>query len=168
MDWVAIGAIGEFVGGVVVIVTVVYLALQLRNSNQLAAASTELAWVRGLNEIWDRWSRPEVIDTIRSGLHSFDGLSQDQQAIFQMQVGSLVNHLETALRLAERGLLPSSFDAIAEDMLVMVLSTKGGLQYWELDSKATPGGEERLRRVKSPTRPTPTFDELFPWWREKE
>ena len=74
MDWIAIGAIGEFVGGVVVIVTVVYFALQLRNSNQLAKASSELEWVHGLNEIWDRWSRPEVIDAIRSGFQSFDDL----------------------------------------------------------------------------------------------
>jgi len=168
MDWIAIGAIGEFVGGVVVIVTVVYLALQLRNSNQLAKASCELEWVHGLNEIWDRWSRPEVIDAIRSGFHSFDDLNQNQQVIFQMQVGSLVNHLQTALQLTERRLLPNSFEAIAEDLLVMILSTKGGLQYWEIDSKATPGGEERLRRVKTPDHPTPTFDELFPWWREKE
>ena len=94
MDWIAIGAIGEFVGGVVVIVTVVYLALQLRNSNQLAKASSELEWMHGLNEIWDRWSRPEVFDAIRSGFHSFDDLNQNQQVIFQMQVGSLVNHLD--------------------------------------------------------------------------
>ena len=45
MNWEAIG--------VVVIVSVVYLALQMRNSNQLAEASTELAWTHGLNEIWD-------------------------------------------------------------------------------------------------------------------
>ena len=47
MNWEAIG--------VVVIVSVVYLALQMRNSNQLAEASTERAWTHGLNEIWGRW-----------------------------------------------------------------------------------------------------------------
>ena len=52
MDWVALGAIGEFVGGVVVIATIVYLALQLRNSNRQAQASAELQWTRDLNELW--------------------------------------------------------------------------------------------------------------------
>ena len=167
MNWVAIGAIGEFIGGVVIIVTIVYLALQLRTSNHHAEASTELEWIRDLNEIWDRWSRPENIEAIRPGLHDFHGLNRDQQAVFHMQVGSLVNHLELGIRLVDRGLLPSSFDEIAEDHLVMLLSTKGGLQYWEIDSKGTPEGEELLKRVKSPKRPTPTFDELFPWWGEK-
>jgi hypothetical protein len=91
-------------------------------------------------------------------------LSKDQQVIFQMQVGSLVNHLETAQNLARRGLLPESCAQVTEDLMVMVLATQGGLQYWEADSQATPNGEERLRMVKAPKRPTPKWSELFPWW----
>jgi len=51
MNWTAIGAVGELLGGVVVTVTVIYLALQLRGSNRQAEAATELAWIQGLNEI---------------------------------------------------------------------------------------------------------------------
>ena len=164
MNWDAIGAIGEFVGGVVVIVTIVYLALQLRHSNQQAQASAELQWTRDLNELWDRWSRQEVIEVIRSGFDDFHALAPDQQAVFQMQVGSIVNHLTTGRRLAERGLLPKAFGDTVEDLLVAILSTKGGMQYWEYDAKGTPEGDDIMRRVQSPQRPTPKFDELFPWW----
>jgi hypothetical protein len=166
MEWTIqdFGALGEFIGGIVVIVTVIYLALQLRTSNSQAEAATELAWTQGLNEIWDRWSRPETIDALRNGFDDFNTLDKNQQVIFQMQVGSLVNHLETAQSLAGRGLLPASYGQVTEDLMVMVLATKGGLQYWEADSKATPNGEERLHMVKAPKRPTPLWSELFPWW----
>ena len=164
MNWEAIGAIGEFMGGVVVIVTIIYLALQLRHSNQQAQASAELQWTRDLNELWDRWARPDVIETIRSGLHDFHALTRDQQVVFQMQVGSVVNHLDLARRLAARGLLPKPHSEIAEDFLVMILSTKGGMQYWEYDAQGTPEGDELLQLAKSPRRPTPKLDELFPWW----
>ena len=56
MDWEAIGAIGDFFGGLVVIVSVAYLAVQIRQSNRHAEASAELTWLHDLNEIWDRWA----------------------------------------------------------------------------------------------------------------
>ena len=164
MDWVALGAIGEFVGGVVVIATIVYLALQLRHSNRQAQASAELQWTRDFNELWDRWSRPDVIETIRSGFHDFHALTPDQQAVFQMQVGSVVNQLLTGQRLAAHGLLPASYGETIEDLQVMILSTRSGMQYWEHDAQGTPDGEDLLQQVRSPRRPTPKFDELYPWW----
>ncbi len=162
-----LGAAGEFVGGIVVVVTVIYLALQLRNANRQAAASAEIAWIQGLNEIWDRWSRPEVREAIRSGLRDFHSLDRDKQVTFHMHVGSLVNQLETAQRLVKGRLLPGSFGETTEDLMAMILSTKGGLQYWELDSQATPEGDERLKFVKAPTRSVPSWDSLFPWWKEE-
>ncbi len=167
MDWTIqdLGAFGEFIGGIVVIVTVIYLALQLRNSNRQAAASAQIDWLQGLNEIWDRWSRPEVRDAVRSGMEDFLSLDRDKQVIFHMHVGSLVNQLETAKQLVAAGLLPRSFGETTEDLMAMILSTKGGLQYWELDSQATPGGGERLRLIREGSRSVPAWNSLFPWWR---
>ncbi len=102
----------------------------------------------------------------RAGMQDFENLEKDQQAIFQMQVGSLINHVETARRLLERNLLPDSYSDVTEDILQMVLSTKGGLQYWEFDSKFTPDGEERLRKVKASERAVPTWESAFPWWQD--
>ena len=40
MSWEAIGAIGETVGALAVVVSLVYLAMQIRNQNQEARAAT--------------------------------------------------------------------------------------------------------------------------------
>lgn len=81
-----------------------------------------------------------------------------------MQVGSLVNHLDLGRRLIERGLLPASSSQPCEDFLVMVVSTKGGMQYFEYDMQTTADGSALMQLIKSPPRLTRTLDEVFPWW----
>ena len=116
MNWEAIGAIGDLMGGLVVIVSVAYLAVQIRQSNRHAEASTEATWLHGLNEIWDRWSVESTMVAIRKGMADFDALSKNEQAVFQMQVGALVNHCMTAEQLWQRRL-------IAEETRAMPRST---------------------------------------------
>jgi hypothetical protein len=166
MDWSVqdLGALGEFVGAIIVFASVVYLAIQLRQSNRHAEASTELAFIQGLNEIWNRWTEERTTDVLQRGFVDFNRLKDAEKATFHMQVGSLVNHCLTAKHLHERGLLPEETANTAEDLMVMVLSTKGGLDYWTVDANATPDGAEALDLVKNPTRPVPRWNELFPWW----
>jgi hypothetical protein len=72
VNWEAIGAIGELLGAAGVIITLGYLALQLRRSNDQARAATlqqtldsELALMSVLVEhtgIWDRVVRGEALE----------------------------------------------------------------------------------------------------------
>jgi hypothetical protein len=47
VSWEALGAIGDFVRGVVVIASVAYLGMQIRQSNRHAEASAKLSWLQG-------------------------------------------------------------------------------------------------------------------------
>ena len=164
MNWEALGAIGELLGGLVVIVSVVYLARQIRQSNRHAEASTELSWMHGLNEIWDRWSDETTTETIRKGLADFDALSRNEQVRFQMQVGALVNHCLAAEQLWQRQLIASETRDAAVDTLARILRTPGGRRYWEFDAQASPEMPALMREIE--TRSPKTWSELFPWWRE--
>ena len=46
MNWDAVGAIGEIIGAAMVLVTLVYLSQQIRQSNKIATASSEIS-IRG-------------------------------------------------------------------------------------------------------------------------
>ncbi len=138
MNWEAIGAIGDLMGGVVVIVSVVYLAVQIRQSNRHAEASTELSRFHGLNEIWDRWAAESTMIAIRKGLKDVDALSKNEQVVFQMQVGALVNHCMVAEHLWRRRLIAEETREAAVDVLARILRTPGGRRYWELDMQASP------------------------------
>jgi len=64
MNWDAIGAIGEIIGAIAVVVTLIYLSIQVRHSNREARASTLQAALRfemeatGIiaqhGDIWDK------------------------------------------------------------------------------------------------------------------
>ena len=164
MSWEAIGAIGDLIGGLVVIVSVAYLAVQIRQSNRHAEASTELSWIQGLNEIWDRWTVESTMVAIRKGLRDFDALSKNEKAIFHMQVGALVNHCMAADQLWKRRLIAQETREAAVDLLARILCTRGGRMYWERDMRASPEAPALLIEIEARS-PKP-WDELFPWWRD--
>ena len=165
MNWEAIGAIGDFMGGIVVVVSVVYLAVQIRQSNRHAEASAELSWIQGLNEIWDRWTVQPTMIAVRKGLRDFDGLSKNEQVLFQMQVGALINHCMVADQLWRRRLISEETREAAIDVLARILRTPGGQRYWELDAQASPEVPALMREIGERS-PEP-WDELFPWWRDE-
>jgi hypothetical protein len=164
MNWEAVGAIGDLMSGVVVIASVAYLAVQIRQSNRHAEASTELSWIHGLNEIWDRWTVESTMTAIRRGLRDFDSLSKNEQAIFHLQVGALVNHCMAAEQLWQRRLIAEATREAAVDLLARILSTPGGRRYWELDVQASPTSPTLMAEIEARS-PEP-WDGLFPWWRD--
>ena len=75
MNWEAIGAIGEIIGALAVVVTLAYLAVQVRNSTRIARSATrqaiaETAMEHGKHLISDR----ELMTAL---LRDFKGQDQD-------------------------------------------------------------------------------------------
>lgn len=168
MNWEATNAVSGLIATLGVIASLVYLAIQLRQSNRHAEGTAEVAWLQGLNSIWDSWVDSEsTIDTLREGFGGFERLSKNKQAVFHIRVGALVNHWLLAKHLHKKALLSSDITEQITDVVFSVLSTKGGLEYWERDAHATPGGLELLELVKSGDRDVPTWDQILPWWAEE-
>jgi len=80
MNWDAIGAIGEIVGAIAVVVSLAYLAVQIKQSN---AASARAA-VQELLDLNDRIAESvgeseEIAEVYLKGSANEDGLSKAQQ-----------------------------------------------------------------------------------------
>ena len=165
MNWEAISAIAEVAALIAVAASLIYLGAQTQQANKHATASSEVAWLDALNQIFNSWVSDErTILAIRNGFGSFNALSKSEQAIFASRVGSIVNHWILATELGSKGLIsPDLVDEVSK-IIISILSTPGGLEYWEYDSKATPGGAELLRTVKKQAGQNPTWTELMPWW----
>jgi hypothetical protein len=165
LNWDAVGALGEVLGSVLVMISLIYLAVQVRQSNRDAEASAEVSWMDGWNRALEGWVGDDrTIDVIRSGFRDFDGLDKRQQAIFHMRIGVLVNHWVLARKLRDKNLIPDSLYSDATDFLVSVLSTPGGLQYWRRDAEATPHGKDLLDLAQRGQGRLPPITELLPWW----
>lgn len=165
MNIIELGAIGEFLGGILVLVSILYLGRQVQQSNRHAEASTELSWIVGLNDIWDRWAAEPTMAAIRKGMRDFESLSKNEQVLFQMQVGALINHCMTADQLWARRLIARETREAAIDVLARVLQTPGGRRYWGFDSQASPDAPALMREIENHA--TGPWNELFPWWNDE-
>jgi len=132
MNWDAIGAIGEWAGAVAVVVTLFYLAMQVRQSNVVALAEAE-------RDFWTTWHGVvnrvgvdlEAASLFQRGLHAFQSLSQPEKLMFHTQMCGPFNQAEIAVQLNAKGLLTKAATENVLDNVVSLILTQGGADWWK-------------------------------------
>jgi hypothetical protein len=88
VNWEAIGAIGEIVGGAGVIVSLVYLATQIRTQNKESRLAAVVEWTTQWNAFSVSFAeRPALAELWAKGAQDFSSLSQAEVVQFSAQVG---------------------------------------------------------------------------------
>ena len=80
MDIMELGAIGELVGGVAVVGSLIYVGLQVRQSNALNRAESVRAFVRDFNTVLMQIKDPGFTDIWRRGCVDFHALTRTEQS----------------------------------------------------------------------------------------
>lgn len=122
MNWDAIGAVGEVVGAVAVVATLLYLSVQTRQNTK----AVRHAMTRGVAEDANAWrykivENPEISELLRGGLRDADALSPNDKYRFRMLMDALVFHWQHAFEAGEP--VPSA-------NITRMLGTPGGIWYW--------------------------------------
>ncbi len=166
MNWDAISAIADVVGLIIIVTSLIYISVQTKQANDHATASSEIDFIEGVNKIFEGWASDErTAAIIQKGFHNFGELGKAEQALFQSRVGALINHNFLAEELRKKKLLSRELADEVKKVTIAVLTTDGGLEYWEHDSKVTPKGPELLALARELKGREPNFTELLPWWR---
>jgi hypothetical protein len=129
MDIMELGAIGELVGGVAVIATLIYLAVQIRQSTALAQGTAQRDLMNSFQLNLDRIARDPGV--WHKGLQEFDTASNEECLRFHLAFAPSVNHLEQALRMLSRGLETQDNIDIYGDICLSWLQEPGGRAVWE-------------------------------------
>ena len=170
MDILELGAIGELVGGVAVVGSLIYVGFQVRQSNQLNPAEAVRSFVRDhvalLQEIvGDR----ELTDVFRKGSADFAGLPRTDQtrvhlwllAQFWLSFG---NNLVDPRR-------KNPFTSISDQVTAHILRTKGFSQWWRTFKPVLAAvGPQYVDRIDDLSRSSQLLDlhEFAPWFRPDE
>jgi len=165
VNWDAVGAISEALGAVAVVVSLVYLAQQVKRANAQAEGSAHADWFTGWNDAIKGWTSDTVtVQAMQRGLSGLADLSKVDQAIFAQQLAALINHWHLAVDLADRHLLDDTVRAGATEIVLSVCSTPGGRAFLESSFTGFPRGAELLDLVQSGRGALPPFTVVAPWW----
>ena len=131
MNWDAIGAIGEILGAVAVVVTLLYLTAQLKqNSLQIRLNSSQTAASNYSGNIIGVLSDAGSLALFRKGLQSFASLSADEQAGFHAIMLGFHTSFSQNLHLFDEGVISEAlFSSWAEDW-VRILKCPGAAEWW--------------------------------------
>jgi hypothetical protein len=131
-----LGSIGEFVAALATIATLVYLAIQVRQNNQLGRQNNKLALGAAQRELMttfqvnlDRVARDPLL--FQRGLREFESLSSKDKLAFEMVFNQFINHLEQTLRMHVLDLESQDNVDIYGDICLAFVQEPGGLEVWE-------------------------------------
>ena len=96
MNWEAIGSVGEIVGSIAVVISLIYLAVQIRHANKQSEIESFRHTWNGLNQFCDRLSEStQTASIINRGRASLESLNEDEYLVFEHIHLRLLNTLES-------------------------------------------------------------------------
>jgi hypothetical protein len=102
-DW---GAVGEILGGIAVIVTLVYLARQIRENSRQLRVSAITSINHLINEAWDPiYGNDRNIRVWTTGLRSPEDLNDEDLTLFHLFMTRLMTAIATAIAQYRYGVL---------------------------------------------------------------
>jgi len=125
-DW---GAIGEIIGAVAVVVTLIYLSLQLRQYNKGLRSSTFHTTMQEFNQINVSQLDPSLAGLLDKGLLDPDSLSALEKYQFSWIMRVYVNIWENMYRQYLEGACPESYWLPYAEQARTILDMPGGKIY---------------------------------------
>jgi hypothetical protein len=130
VNWEATGAIAELFGALAVIVSLLYLAFQIRSNSKIARAQSQ----RELLNIGHWFSATatdrELRTVVQAGFSRFESLSRDEQLQFHSFIHPIAAQIEAAYRMNKAGLLEDASYMGFRDGFISMIMTEGGGQWW--------------------------------------
>jgi hypothetical protein len=132
LSWEAAGAIGEIIGAAAVVVSLVYLASQIRTQNREARAASVHQVLHEYSEAISLLLEPEMADIWALAHEDFDSLSPSQRLRFMI-------YLMVGIRSFEDAYFQWREDRLEDDIWQSLLaplrdlkSTDAFARFWEL------------------------------------
>ncbi len=134
MNWVAIGAIGELVGGAAVIATLIYLAIQLRQNTKGIRAQAYYNVVSGKNALYRELAADEeLFNILGQGLAADPPLSSiTDGARAHLIFYAFMNEFETTYRLYKADAVEEEIWHRDKAQMAGMIGFPGMITWWSL------------------------------------
>jgi hypothetical protein len=137
MNWQAIGAVGELIGGIAVVLSLIYIAIQMRQNTRQIRENTlalQLSSRENAQQAFSRW-RQVVIDSEMSdlylrGRHDYEGLTRPERFRFGLVLQELLLSFEGIFQLVQASIYPRSRWEAAQGKALRALFGQPGARAW--------------------------------------
>jgi hypothetical protein len=133
MKWEAINAVSQLVSSIAVVLSVLYLGIQVRRSTRVAKVAAQDAAATAVRDVTKLFMENEELGRVwRKGLENLDALSADDQARFFHATHQFLKALETIHFHHVHGLMDEQLWAGWLALLQHYVATPGIAYYWDL------------------------------------
>jgi hypothetical protein len=131
MNWDAVGAVGELVGAVAVIATLIYLAIQVKDSARAARSAAVTDATNAMQQFYSGLgNNPQTSELFLRGMANPESMAQESQFQFLMLLHSAFLAFQRSFFLAQEGTLDVGLrDSIGTSILT-VNRMPGMRFYW--------------------------------------
>ena len=131
MDWNAIGAIAEIIGSVAVVLTIIYLSLQISQSNKAAKSLSANQSRSGVTDVLSGISvDTEAVKTYTKGMVNPEKLELYERVRFDLIIFQQLRAVEIIFLEFREGLVPEEVWMGQWRGMFSILKTKGGRASW--------------------------------------
>jgi len=130
MDWQAIGAIGEILGAVAVVISLAYLARQIRTNTKTIKTDAMQKAVEDRGSIAAIVFQKDLAYVWRVGLNDYESLLDDEKTQFNSILLTMISSHMGLRGLHEDGSLDEGTFSIYENDLACVMLCPGAMKWW--------------------------------------
>jgi hypothetical protein len=135
-DW---GSLGELVGAIATVATLVYLAIQIRINTRIAKTAALQSMLAGSRDHFLRhmYADGEVCDIMTRGFNSMDELDQNEKTRFACFMIEQVLQMRGIMELHDADLVTETDYLAWLDWTCLLFRTPGGQEVWPQVSSVT-------------------------------
>ena len=131
MNWDAIGAIGEVLGALVVVVTLVYLAVQIRQNTAQQKREETVSIQRGQNEVVSQLKDPVMVRSYAMTAKNGRAANTEDRSRAIIWVIQYLNHFQIVYDLYHIGSLDEDRYKLWEGFAISMVASKGLREWWD-------------------------------------
>jgi len=140
MNWEAINAISQFVSSIAVVLSVLYLGIQVHRSTRIARVAAQDAAASAVREVTNTFMENAEMSRIwGAGLEKLETLSAEDQARFFHAAHQFLKALETIHFHYVNGLMDKQLWLGWQELLRHYITAPGIVQYWNRRSELFSG-----------------------------
>lgn len=123
--------IGEIIAAILVVVSLGYVAMQIRQNTQALKVTATQSYVEMYNTITSELVKPEIADIWSRGFRDFSTLNGTEAVQFSAIAGQLMRVFESAHAQWKRGALETQLWQASERTLSDSMTMAGFRQWWD-------------------------------------